>query len=190
MSDPTSAITCRDCGAENPAGRTQCWLCNAPLKAPAPADESPLAKEGAAPPKFVRSGAARTFGLDSLFLIITLAAVLLGILSQAPGWGALFAAAAVPAVVRTVMLQGRLKQQGRPMDVAQKIVTFLGSFGVAALATVAAIIVFVATCFPTGFLAFSAESEPGFVMAWVFGFAAGGAAFFFILRAFWRRRKI
>ena len=83
MSTPSDSLRCRHCQADNPAGSTRCWLCDA-------ADWNPAVysaarhDQGAAPP-----GAGRRFQVDmnAVMLVLILTSVLIwgGIAGQRLG---------------------------------------------------------------------------------------------------------
>jgi len=113
-----TAAHCPHCGAELQAPGGECWLCR--LKEP-PAQPNPYAS-----PRPIGDYAAQ-FSLASLFLVMTLVAVCLGVFMLAPGLGILLAVAATPALVRTTFTASYYKQAGASLTTAWKIKAFLVS---------------------------------------------------------------
>lgn len=102
----TELKVCAACGAVNGADRSVCWLCNETLGAaqrgiPGGPVLQQLAYEPPQRSRPERERPDRTFSLMSLFLVLTIVAVGLGIASVAPGMLVLFLLIVVPALVRT-----------------------------------------------------------------------------------------
>jgi hypothetical protein len=102
---PKLAKVCEACGASNPGHRTQCWLCEGPLRVPAaevPVPSTPYERH-----------AAFQFSFASLMVTIALIAVLLGVFRLWPGIGVLLVIIVAPAWIRTcVTVALRQSRQG------------------------------------------------------------------------------
>lgn len=80
-----------------------------------------------------------SYTLASLLLIVTLIGVFLGVTVRSPALGTALAFLCVPALVRTIMIRGRLKGRGLPLTLSDKVRAFLWSlFVVAVIAAVSA----------------------------------------------------
>jgi hypothetical protein len=131
--------TCPECGAVVEGNR--CWLCHRSLTA----DQAGVAQATA--PYERQQASQSTFGLSTLFLVITVIAVCLGVFVAAPGLGILLAVIAVPAFVRTSAATSAQEQSaGRPVDVPDKVGLFLGSIGIMLLIGLAGFGAFFAAC--------------------------------------------
>ncbi|HUY34979.1 MAG TPA: hypothetical protein VMV69_19685 [Pirellulales bacterium] len=102
--------TCPECGADYPSIGQRCWLCGAapPDGAALPDRAAPTA--GNAPENSIASSTRHTFSLISLFLVMTLVAVCLGVFAAAPGLGIVLAIVATPALVRTMIVSSRRRR--------------------------------------------------------------------------------
>lgn len=187
MADPvqTNQPVCRECGAAYPLTGQKCWLCGAelPERAAFPtasASENPFA-----------SSAHRTFSLSSLFLVITLAAICLGVFAAAPGLGIFLAIVSTPALARTVVVSSRRAQTGASMSVGQKLLNFAGALGVVAVTVVTASgIAMLTTCFTVlGGMAVGARENLVFPFAFIVGGAVGIGLITCVLYALWGRRS-
>jgi hypothetical protein len=79
-------------------------------------------------------------------LVVTLAAVCLGLLKLSPGYGILLILVATPALVRTMVATGRRKQAGERLTTQSKILEFVASMFVTVVAGLAAQVAFAITC--------------------------------------------
>ena len=140
---------CPHCGAQNQTAGRRCWMCRqefndaiitAKVIAPPPALR---------PPKFVPQ--TFSFSLASVFAIITLVAVGLGLAQIEPGLGILFAIVCSPALVVT-FVRTRLEQRtkGRQVGWGERVLTFIISsaavFGVLVTMQIAMVIALLAIC--------------------------------------------
>ena len=116
----------------NPEGNKECWLCKAPASGETTAEP--------------RGGQHATFRLSSLMLTVTLIAVCLGIWQLSSGLGIFFAIIVAPAFVRTAITAVRQRRLGEPMEIEDKIITFVASIGVVVSVAVASGIAFLVTC--------------------------------------------
>lgn len=102
---PKLAKVCEVCGASNPGQRTQCWLCEGPLKVPA--------ADVIVPSTAYENHAAFQFSFASLMVTIALIAVLLGVFRLWPGIGVLLLIIVAPAWIRTCLtVISRQSRQG------------------------------------------------------------------------------
>jgi hypothetical protein len=171
---------CPDCGAENPAGSPRCWLCRGPLEV-----------QGK-PATAARPRARTVVGLGFWVLLLALVVVCVGAMMEYPGLGILVAVVGTPALLFLL----RIAQPGSGMERASGL---LATAGAVMALVVAAIIAFVAVCFPVGFGGFAVGFEQsgsrgawgGFLMiaAWPLGIAAGVAVAWFLARQLWPRSR-
>ena len=87
------------------------------------------------------------FGISSMLLITTLAAVVLSVTVMVPGIGIALAVVATPALVRTYMLTRRRRDSDKPVATGEKIVLFMMCLGIATLVALATGAAFFVTCF-------------------------------------------
>jgi hypothetical protein len=136
-------VQCPECGAANEERRSNCWLCGADLAA------------GVAAGDFARPGPAHAppqFRLSSLFLIITLVCVCLGLISIAPGLIVPLLVIVVPALIRTLSASQLWTHRGAQMTIVDKLAefftseAFFTSLAIVVLIGVAGIIAFFAAC--------------------------------------------
>lgn len=139
----------------------------------------------------------RTFTLSSLFLVMTLIAVCLGVAVQLPGLGIPLAILCTPALIRTMLIRARRRAKGRSMTAGEKVLVFLGSLAVVTTIAVAAGGAFVAVCFSLGLAGFSvslggsSSTRLGaalFIAGWVLGIGLGLTVGFFLVRWLWKRK--
>ena len=131
---------CPDCGASYKPGDATCWMCQRDLINKAKRD--PYA------PSPRPSAAQQTqFSLSSLMLMITLAAVLLGVGVNWPGWSVVLLFIVVPALIRTFTLSRRSQDRGRPLTPAAKVVGFGASFGLIVMIGLAGFAAFFSMCY-------------------------------------------
>lgn len=179
---------CPECDAPVIPDRSDCWLCGAKL-----------ANQGhvptAVPPRAIAPPSSEpiSFGLSTLMLIVTLAAVCFGLLVQAPGLAIPMCVLLIPVFVRTVMVVRRREASGLPVSPMQKVGMFLGSFGVASLlAVVVCVAAFCSFC-GVCLLAVSPDQKYGGagVALWGIGMCAAAAAAVvgIVFIAKWIRRR-
>lgn len=142
-----------------------------------------------------------TFQLSTLLLVITLIAACLGLARLAPGLGIAAAALATPALVRVIMAGRKLRSQGKPLTLEEKVFYFFTSLAVIVSVATASGIAFYATCW-IGFLGVAYATELGRpgkgYDALAYGLLAGGIAgilaalpvLIFMLRYLWPLRKL
>ncbi len=158
-------MKCRHCGAVNARPAPKCWLCGqdpsgepeAVAAAPPPVHTAAInpaqkyvqqAREGFADNQ-VHTAAinpaqkySRSFTLATIFLVMTLIAVCMGVVVMSPGLGIVLAILSLPAFVRTGLRVQRRVALGKSVTTGQKIGWFLGSL--AAAVVVAVVVVTVA----------------------------------------------
>jgi hypothetical protein len=118
-------LHCPQCDAVNRATAERCWLCDGVLPV---VDDIPKRTEQA-PPDPERIEPVGGFSLASLMLFMTLACVVLGVISIAPGLGVPLAIVAFFAWLRTSDVVRRRAEQGSAASATAKIELFLRSFG-------------------------------------------------------------
>ena len=146
MTTPSQPLlTCPACG--NPLGTgANCPACrlNAggradnDAEAPLPCSSDTSSPRPQAPPF--------QFGLSSLLLITTLAAVIMSVSVMVPGVGILLAILATPALIRTYVLVRRSRADGKPAPTQEKFVLFITCLGISALIALGTGAAFFVTC--------------------------------------------
>lgn len=215
---------CPSCNANCSEQDAVCWLCFSrfPEKAPASsadprspsgqaegeANDQRVGAEQVAVASVSQEAAAAvtnlpsrssggSFGLMSLMMIMTLIAVCMGAFTVAPGLGILISVLATPALIRTVVVSMRQREQGIAPSPGDKFMLFVASLGALITAGMVAIAVFFGTCVAFCFGAMAMDGNGFFTgggseaFIWVFiivGAAAGIASGIFILMRFWRKR--
>ena len=141
-------LGCPECGARVKPTDVKCWLCGRELVLTAEIvesfEESPFAatwspRVGAAPQPF-------QFSLESLLLVVTLAAVCLGAFVATPGLGILALIVAAPALLRTFYEGHQARQRGKALTLPEKLMAFAASAGVTLAALSAAAAAFFTAC--------------------------------------------
>lgn len=180
----THQPVCRECGAAYPLAGQKCWLCGADLP------ERAAPSTGQASENPFAASAQRTFSLSSLFLVVTLAAVCLGVFAAAPGLGIFLAIISTPALARTAFVSSRRAQTGASMSVGQKLLSFAGALGIVAVTVVTASgIAVLTTCFTVlGGMAVGMRENSVFTLAFIAGGAVGVGLIACVLYALWGRR--
>ena len=134
-------FACPDCNAQLKATDDKCWLCGR---------EAVVTAELVHPAVSSKPGRPATgqlqFSLESLFLVMTLAAVCLGALVAAPPLGVLVLIVATPALIRTLVEGHYARQSGLPLTTTEKLTAFVASTGISLAALVAAGGAFFAAC--------------------------------------------
>ena len=131
---------CTACGAAVVAGQARCWLCL--RNASEAIDENPYAS----PRPIAGENVSGQVSLASLFLVMTLVAVGLGLFMQAPGLGVLFAFVATPALIRTFIATNLSKRTGRRLNTLGKVETFIVSLFIVGAVGLASFTAFAAVC--------------------------------------------
>ena len=137
-SAPEPAARCPHCGAQVQTLGSACWLCR---QKASQSDPNPYA-----PPRPLDENAAQ-FSLASLFLVMTLVAVCMGVIMIAPGLGILFAFITTPALIRTIVASSRGRLVGEPLSPMQKAGIFLISWFIMCAVGIASVVAFMAVCF-------------------------------------------
>jgi len=106
---------------------------------PPPGGGSPFV--GGRPGIYYHRRAAFQFSLATVMLLITLAAVLLGLFRMSPGLGMLVAVLVAPALIRTLIESAERQALGRPMTPADKASMFASTVGLTIAMGVAVIVV-------------------------------------------------
>jgi hypothetical protein len=152
---------CPHCGAEVQTPGGECWLCR--LKEP-PAKPNPYA-----PPRPTGENAGAQFSLASLFLVMTLVAVCLGVFMLAPGLGILFAIVATPALVRTTFTASYYKQAGAPLSPAWRIRAFVVSLFIMLAVGVTTFVTFQGVCWTGALLTQGRNPWPNVIVGVIVG---------------------
>jgi hypothetical protein len=150
----------------------------------APADSTGLSSPNPA----LAPGEHWTFGLSSLFLFVTLVAVICGVFALHPGLGIALAAAAAPAFLRTSVVAARLRASGKPLGTFESIAEFLGSVGIVCAIALATATAFFATCVPLAAIRLHAGSTLCMFGSFILAVTAAIAAFWFTTRRLWPRK--
>jgi hypothetical protein len=175
-----SAAHCPHCGAEVQALGGECWLCR--LKEP-PAKPNPYAS-----PRPIGDSSAQ-FSLASLFLVMTLVAVCLGVFMLAPGLGILLAVVATPALVRTTITTSYYKQAGAPLTTAWKIKAFLVSLFIMLAVGVATFVAFQVVCWTGALLTQGRNSWPNVIVGCFVGLLVAVPVMIWLLVWSWPSRE-
>ena len=145
----TSARLCPACGAELLSGASRCWLCHADVE-PAADGEGRFSGPGT-PGQTALSEPAGGFSLASLMMFVTLAAVVMGVSSIAPGVGIPLGIVLLVVWLRTTLVAKHRRAHGQVVTREEKLHLFLASFGATlAMLTVTCIAgcgAFIAACF-------------------------------------------
>ena len=165
-------FACEHCGAANGPNRTHCWLCHEPLRGAS----GSVTKAPVAP--------VSSFSLASLFLVVTLISVCLGVATVAPGLIVPLVIVVTLALIRTVAATSRHKSVGEGRDVLQKVSSFFVSVGVVLLVGLAALIAFNIACWSLCGLGMAAGASPD-----ILGFSIGSGVLAAIVCAIWLLRK-
>lgn len=187
----TLGVHCEHCGALLTPGQAECSICHAEMPPGAAAQRAgsipswPQAEHSPAPPT-----RHLQFGLSSLLLFMTLAAVLCGIIGMNPGLGIAVAILAIPALVRTCVTASRRRAGGQSMTSGQKTAIFLLTLAMIVAVIVAASAAFFFTCLATyaaGSTGGGGSGEGVFVViGLVLGSLAGLAVAIFLTWLFWK----
>ena len=87
------------------------------------------------------------YGISSLLLVITFVAILCSIIKMSPGLGIVIAILTLPAMIRTVLVAFRRREDGRPMSPADKTSVFLLTMAISLCVVVASCAAFCFTFF-------------------------------------------
>ena len=178
-------VACSQCGAANPERRKDCWLCHGALGSSKLHGDASVSPANALLPH--QPAATQSFSLSTLFLVITLIGVWLGVAAAAPGIGVLLLVAVLPAAVRTFAATGRSKQFGDRPTVGDKLGAFAVSMGIVLLVCVAAFIAFNVACWSLCGLAVVTQSEALIVVSIGGGIVAAVACAGWLLWKTWPR---
>ena len=142
------AGVCYRCKAPLHAGAHSCWLCGTSLDSRMRAEASGSESSSAALAAMEPVG---SFSLASLMMFVTLACVVLGVLTLWPGVGIPLGIILLVVWSRTVAVAWHRQQRGLEVTQPEKVQLFLASFGAAlaliAVTCVAGCAAFVAACF-------------------------------------------
>lgn len=128
----SNALRCPRCGAPVAVGELECWLCG--LRSPTSEIHS-RQKSFSAFAASQLSASANYFSPTSLMLFMTLACVVLGVITIAPGWGIPLGCVAFFAWVRTIQMVNRHAEAGATVTTGQKVELFVSSLASAVAST-------------------------------------------------------
>ena len=170
--DSTHADVCPECGAAQVSGAEKCWLCAVKLTQPRMAEKDWTKLRLELPPEVPRirpsgillqspapqppANLGRTFSLSTLFLWITLAAVVMGVIRLAPGLGIALAVVSLPSAFLTMESVRQNLRRGKSATVSEKVLLFLAWSSVA----MALLLSFFGALFTVCGLAFSSIISP------------------------------
>ena len=180
--NPTPNRHCPQCGAQLSSSAKYCWVCYVKLPPPdAKVVMASLVPEADYPRRPFQ------YGLSSILLVITFAAILCSLIKMNPGLGILVAILTTPAMLRTVLVAFRQRQSGEPMTGGDKanifFLTMAMSLGVIVAACGAFCVTFFLTCATS--LVGKSKGDP-FVMSFAVGGIAAIIVAVFISLVFWR----
>lgn len=143
-----SPYACPECNARIKPTDDKCWLCGRELVVMAEVvesfSESPFAASWS--PRADAKPVPFQFSLESLLMVITLAAVCLGAFVATPGLGVLALIVAAPALLRTVYEGQQARRRGKQFTLSEKLLSFAASTGIALAALSAAMAAFFTAC--------------------------------------------
>jgi hypothetical protein len=188
-----TTLVCPDCGASNRGGEKSCFLCGQSLETTWTTSRAG-ARESSAPDTYAghakRSGAANafserrpTFQISSLMLLIAVIAVCAGVWRAGSAMGITLAVAVLPALLYTNYVAFESATAGRPMDVFEKVGSFVAALAGVVVVGLAAVIAFCMTCFPAGIV------SRNIAVGLVIGGTAAIAAAAFVTRSLLSRRR-
>lgn len=102
-----------------------------------------------------------TFNFESLFLACAVIALGVGVCFVNPGLGVLILLLSAPALVRAFAIGALRRSRGETPSLLAKVLMFFTSALLVVLVCGAALIAFVAICFPIGLAAFSLDVHSG-----------------------------
>jgi hypothetical protein len=155
-------LICPDCGAANRAGEKLCFLCGQSLETTWTKSRA-LARESIEPITHAAgtkrtggagafSGERRTSQISSLLLLIAVIVVCAGVYRVDPVKGLGLGVVVVPALLYTVFAAFESRSAGKPMDVFDKVGSFVLALAGVALIGLAAFIAFWMTCIPAAII--------------------------------------
>ncbi|RIK82676.1 MAG: hypothetical protein DCC67_06915 [Planctomycetota bacterium] len=186
----STAAVCAECGAEQRSDRqAACWLCGAPTAATAAGARQAAA---AVPPSpTFADGRGYSFSLSTLLLVVTLAAILCGLMTIYPGVGVIVSILLAPVLVRTAKVVRRREAAGVTVSAAEKVALGVTSFGAAVvIATVVGFATF--CCFCATCATFFGVSMNAAELLWLAagaGFGAVAAIFVAVKLVKWSVRR-
>lgn len=125
--DRQKSRICPHCNAKQLGPSDECWLCHKSLTAE---------PEGLPPPAIVPElyeSDNMSFSLATMFLLVTLASVCMGLLVAVPGWGIFACIVMVPVFFRTMRVVRYREAIGKAVTPMQKVVMFSTSFAVSSV---------------------------------------------------------
>jgi hypothetical protein len=123
--------------------------------------------------------------LITMFLIVTVACLCLGLWHHAPGLTILLLIIALPALVRTAAASRRMTDGSRRVRLVDMVISFALSFALVILVFVAGVVAFCVACF-AALAGFGTDRIQPVIWTAV---AGGLLAFIVLMVATWPRRK-
>lgn len=164
-------IICQHCGAKQIGLAIACWLCKESLATPVARESE--AEESALP--YPDQGLS--FSLATLFLIITLASVCMGLLVAAPGLGVFACIIMVPVFFRTMRVVRHRERMGESISPLQKVMMFSTSFALSSvLVIVVCVSAFCSFCGVCLAVVAVGGSAGGDFVPWAVGLSFGAVA--------------
>jgi hypothetical protein len=178
---------CPQCEADVGLAATNCWLCCAKMPPLAIGDPRPMPPQR----KVDESPRPLQYGISSLLLAITFAAIICSLIKMNPGLGIVAAILTIPAAVRTILVAFRRQESGAPMSTGGKASVFLLTVAMSLGVAVAACTAFCATFFLTCSAVLMGGSKAGptgdpLGVAFVFGSIAAVGVAIAVTFLFWR----
>ncbi len=180
----SAPLLCPHCNANQFGPSETCWLCHRSLIDSPSSAPAPVAAARNEPVDL-------SFSLSTMFLLVTLASVCMGLLVVVPGLGVFACIVMVPVFLRTVRVVRRRDAIGQEMRPLEKVLMFSTSFAVTSvLVIVVCVSAFCSFC-GVCLTIFATSSGEGDALGWGIGmcFVAvlGFALMVQIIR--WRRRR-
>jgi hypothetical protein len=178
-----TSVICQHCGAEQKGFAIVCWLCKE-------SSATPVAREQPVKRIQRREPEPFSYSLATMFLLMALASVCMGLLVVWPGLGIFACVVMVPVFIRTIRVVKHRESLGEEISSAEKAALFLGSFAVSSvlvvLVCVSAFCSFCGVCLTV----VSFSNEPSMVPV-ALGVGAIGVGVFFVANKLfkWNQRR-
>jgi hypothetical protein len=184
----TNDRRCPQCQAVQLTEARQCWLCGETLPTSHEAAEADIARSA------VQSASVEPtsgFSLASLMMFMTLACVVLGVSTLAPGLGVPFGIVVLVIWLRTVNIARQRQRRGAPMTRLERVQFFLSTAGFLAVAFVLVGVAAGGALFTVCFTicAFGEPSESFTILPFALGAAAITAVAIIFLRWLFRHKS-
>ena len=184
----TSAVTvvqsvCTECGWQSPGAVEKCPLCSGRMRS---LDTNSSGGENQ------ESINTHTFSLSTLFLVMTLISVGMGVMVAAPGLGIPLVIISVPALFRTSAASRRTKPVNVKWTNSERVAAFMGSLGIMFLIAIAGVVAFQIACWSScwGVAMLGGGENSAFITGIWVGGGAGVLAIIWLIWRTWPRRTI